>query len=523
MQTEDHQLMAPTAAVRPLRLPGFQRLWLGLSISYLGDQFTVIALLWFVLQLTGSGAAVGLVILCFNLPGVVTGAVLGRLLDRYQPRLVMGLDNLARAAFIAAIPTLYALGSLQLWHVFVLALLAGALSPATTAGVRSFVPHLVDDTVLDRANALTATSLQFSYLAGPAAAGFAVAKLGGPWALYIDAVSFLLMGLLVLTLPKITREPRVAQQAAANRWLGFGALFSLRYVPALTLLSLVFFFSYGPLEAALPVYTGQTLHAGADGYGLLWTGFGVGAFAGVLTLTNLSRRWRPSVALPMIAVLWGALLYPLFFIRQLPLAMLFLGVAGAVWAPYTPMETSLLQRLVPAEIRGRAFGARHSLVVAATPLGAACGGVLLESMKQVARKDYDYVFVDSRTGVSDTSGVCTVQMPDELVVCFTLNRQSIYGASGAALSALQQRTPAAGLPTLKIWPVPMRIEFAEKDRLERTRALARTPGSRPAMRGNRDQPGKQDRRSNRTGRLLCHHLWTLLQSTTLSIVVTGGP
>jgi MFS family permease len=104
-------------------------------------------------------------------------------------------------------------------------------------------------------------------------------------------------------------------------------------VPALTLLSLVFFFSHGPLEAALPVYSVQTLHANADGYGLLWTGFGAGAFAGVLTLTKLSRRWRPSIALPMIAVLWGALLCPLFFIRQLRLAMLFLGVAGASWRP----------------------------------------------------------------------------------------------------------------------------------------------------------------------------------------------
>jgi len=366
------------AVASPLRRPEFQRLWLGLSISYLGDQFTIIALLWFVLQLTGSGAAVGLVILCFDLPGVVTGAIIGRLLDRYQPRLVMGLDNLARAALIAAIPTLHALGSLQLWHILVLASLAGALSPATTAGVRAFVPHLVDDAALDRANVLTATSLQFSYLAGPAAAGFAVATWGGPRALFIDAVSFLLMGLIALTLPTIRREPRVAQRTAANRWFGFGALFSLRYVPGLTLLSLVFFFSYGPLEAALPVYSAQTLRANADGYGLLWTGFGVGAFAGVLTLAKLSRRWRASIALPTIAVLWGALLCPLFFVRQLPLAMLCLAVAGASWAPYTPMETTLLQRLVPAEIRGQVFGARHSMVAAAAPLGAAIGGVLLQ-------------------------------------------------------------------------------------------------------------------------------------------------
>jgi predicted MFS family arabinose efflux permease len=371
--------MARTTVVgAPLRRPAFARLWLGLSISYLGDQFTIIALLWFVLQLTGSGAVVGLVILCFDLPGVITGSIFGRLLDRHQPRLVMGFDNLARAAIIAAIPTLYALGALQLWHVFALVLLAGALSPATTTGVRVLVPHLVDDNDLDRANALTAASLQFSYLVGPVVAGFTVASLGGPWALLIDSFSFLLMSLLALTLPTITREAQVTGQAAANRWLGFGALFSLRYVPALTFLSLVFFFSYGPLEAALPLYSSEVLHANAGGYGLLWTGFGVGAFAGVLTLTRLARRWRPSIALPMIAVLWGALLLPLFYIRELPLAMLFLAVAGASWAPYTPMETTLLQRLVPAEIRGQVFGARHSLVGAAAPLGAALGGVLLQ-------------------------------------------------------------------------------------------------------------------------------------------------
>jgi MFS family permease len=217
---EDHRLMARTAALgAPLRNPAFRRLWFGLSISYIGDQFTIIALLWFVLQLTGSGAAVGLVILCLDLPGVVTGAILGRLLDQHQPRLVMGFDNLARAALIGAIPTLYGLGSLRLWQVFLLALLAGALSPATTAGVRAFLPHLVDDSGLGRANALTAAGVQFSYLAGPMAAGFAVARLGGPWALFIDAASFLLMGLLALTLPTIQPALRARAHASLPRVL----------------------------------------------------------------------------------------------------------------------------------------------------------------------------------------------------------------------------------------------------------------------------------------------------------------
>ena len=101
------------------------------------------------------------------------------------------------------------------------------------------------------------------------------------------------------------------------------------------------------------------------------------------------------------------------------------------------------------------------------------GGVLFEAVKENLRGLYDFVLIDSRTGISDTSGVCTVQMPDELVVCFTLNRQSIYGATAAAQSAFRQRHSASGSPTLKIWPVPTRVENSEKDRLDIAFARAR--------------------------------------------------
>ena len=101
------------------------------------------------------------------------------------------------------------------------------------------------------------------------------------------------------------------------------------------------------------------------------------------------------------------------------------------------------------------------------------GGVFLEAVKARLRQEYDYILVDSRTGVSDTSGVCTVQMPDQLVVCFTLNQQSIEGASAAANSALAQRRRPDGSPGLVVWPVPMRVEMFEKQKLEIARDVAR--------------------------------------------------
>jgi len=376
-----------TMARSPLRSSAFLRLWLGLSISYLGDQFTTIALLWFVLQLTGSGVAVSLVLLCFQLPGMVTGPLLGALLDRWQPRLVIGIDNCVRALLIGAIPALSLLGALQLWHIYALALLAGALSPATGAGIRVILPHLVAEDTLPRANALSSTSLQFASLLGPALAGIVVTQVGGAFALLIDAVSFLLMGLLVFSLPRIsgwgepTSSGHVLKEASPvkHKWLGsFELIFRSKEIRLLTSLSVIFFFSYGPLEAALPLYSDRILHAGAQGYGLLWTGFGVGALIGALLTGFVAARARPGVTQPLIAILWGGFLCPLIIVHSLPLALLCLALGAFSWAPYTPIETSLLQKLIPPSMRGQVFGARLAIITAASPLGTLIGGFLLQ-------------------------------------------------------------------------------------------------------------------------------------------------
>jgi MinD-like ATPase involved in chromosome partitioning or flagellar assembly len=101
------------------------------------------------------------------------------------------------------------------------------------------------------------------------------------------------------------------------------------------------------------------------------------------------------------------------------------------------------------------------------------GGLFLQAVKQRLRENYDFVLIDSRTGISDSSGVCTVQMPDTLFVLFTLNQQSIKGAAAIAASADRQRRKTKDEPGLRIWPVPMRIELAEKERLDAGRLAAR--------------------------------------------------
>jgi MinD-like ATPase involved in chromosome partitioning or flagellar assembly len=96
------------------------------------------------------------------------------------------------------------------------------------------------------------------------------------------------------------------------------------------------------------------------------------------------------------------------------------------------------------------------------------GGKILHLEAERLRESYDFILIDSRTGVSDTSSICTVQMPDILAVFFTLNRQSIKGSAAVTRSIQAQRGD-----TFPIFPVPTRIENAENDKLVAALAYAR--------------------------------------------------
>jgi MFS family permease len=358
------------------RYPAFGRLWVGRLISLFGDAFTLIALPWFVLQITGSGTATAGILLTLQLPAIVTGLFMGSLLDRFQPRAIISMDNGLRTLIIGLIPILYWLGVLELWLLFLLTFLAGLLVPATEVGSRSVLPELVEDQDLDAANMLMSFNLNFSLVIGPAVAGLLVAAFGGPSVLLIDAGTFAVMALAALTMPILKRGQPVAQAPLSER-LGFRQLWRLKVVRFTTLLSLVFFFSYGPLEAALPLYSDVVLQTDARGYGLLWSALAVGALIGTLSSATLSRRLRLSVALPLIALLWGASLLPMVFVNNLWLACGLLLLGGLMWGPYTPLETTLLQRNIPKAQLGRVFGARSTLLTGGSPLGLAFGGLML--------------------------------------------------------------------------------------------------------------------------------------------------
>lgn len=129
--------------------------------------------------------------------------------------------------------------------------------------------------------------------------------------------------------------------------------------------------------------------------------------------------------------------------------------------------------LVPAGRQGPTYAARVNAFDWQYFYEELSGGAFLEAVKARTQEHYDFILIDSRTGVSDTAGICTVQLPDTLVACFTANRQSIEGTVAVVHSvrAAWNELPADG-PTRRIFPVPTRIELGEKERLDGARQTA---------------------------------------------------
>ena len=130
---------------------------------------------------------------------------------------------------------------------------------------------------------------------------------------------------------------------------------------------------------------------------------------------------------------------------------------------------------IPAGRQGPSYSSRVNSFDWENFYGRLGGGILLEEVRRRLKSDYDFILIDSRTGVSDTSGICTVQLPDQLVVCFTCNNQSIAGSAAVIESVLEQRQAAGRSEDepLQVFPVLMRVDLAEKDKLDASRSFCR--------------------------------------------------
>jgi MFS family permease len=286
--------MSSSDARHPLFNRDFRYLWIGNTVSGCGDQFFLVALPWLVLQLTGSGAVLGGIMMVEAIPRAALMLIGGAVTDRVSPRKIMILTAACRTILVAALAALIWTNHVQVWQIYVLCFFFGVADAFAAPAAQTLLPSLVASEQLPAANALSRGSQQIAMLTVPAPAGIIVAALGVASAFFIDAVSFLFIIAALLML----RDPLRAESAARRSNIAHSILEGLRYVKndvalrtLLLVLSVLNFCITGPLSVGV-AFLAKSEFGSSTAYGLLMSAVAGGSLAGLLLAGVRRQRHR---------------------------------------------------------------------------------------------------------------------------------------------------------------------------------------------------------------------------------------
>ncbi|MCJ7497975.1 MAG: MFS transporter, partial [candidate division Zixibacteria bacterium] len=262
-------------------------IWVGQSVSLVGDFLYMIALMWWVLERTGSTAAMATVAICSSLPSIILGPFAGTYVDRVDKRKLLILMDLGRGILIIIPGILYFLNQLQVWHIFIIAAFLSSMSTFSNPALASFIPVIVDKEQLIRANSLSQLSNNLLGIIGPALGGVLVALLGVGAVMFLDALSFFI-SVIAIFLVRIKTE-KVFDQEKRKKFL-HDLLDGLKFIRTEKgILGLVFLFSLlnffvAPVGVLIPLVVKKILKMGAEGFGVLGSSISIGMVLGSLFL-----------------------------------------------------------------------------------------------------------------------------------------------------------------------------------------------------------------------------------------------
>jgi MFS family permease len=362
--------------LRPLRERDFALLWLGMTISLLGDGIFLVAQAWQVYDLDNDPVALSLVGTAWT-AGMVAFLLTGGIVsDRAERRRVLIAADLVRAGALVGMGVLSITGAVEIWHLVALSVLIGAGEAFFGPAFGALVPDVVATEHLVQANALDQLVRQAAArLFGPALGGAVVALVGPGTAFLIDAGTFALSAACIAALQ--VRSVPQARARSARRELREGLRF-VREQPwlwaTLVAASTGLLFFLGPLEVLLPFIVRNDVGGGAGGYGAVLACAGVGS---ILVSLWLSQRGVPRRYLTFMYAAWTVGTLPLIgyaygsALWQLGLLSLVYGTcmtAGmVVWG-------TLMSTRVPPELRGRVHSLDWFVSIALTPLSFAFTG-----------------------------------------------------------------------------------------------------------------------------------------------------
>ena len=367
-----------------LRERNFRLYWFGQAVSNIGNWMQIVALRWFVLQISGSALALGLIGLAQALPLFAFSLTGGMLADRF-PRLFVLLVTQSCAMVLAVVLALLAsMGKPPLWSLLLVATVAAAITAIDNPARQAFLSDLVPKKALLNAVALNASVYNGAAVIGPTLSGLLLLKVGAFGCFLLNAGSFLAVLAALLMIARSQRlslwngkEPQTAEVGQFNtpppRMATIRVLARLRHervILAVLAVAAAASLLGRPYLLLMPAFAKSVQHVGPTGLGLMVACSGFGSLVGSIVLAALTSSRRLQLWLAICGVGFGVGLMLFALMQALSGALFLLVVCGAGATMTMTVANTLLQMHAPVGMRGRVMSLYTLIAAGLTPLGA---------------------------------------------------------------------------------------------------------------------------------------------------------
>ena len=373
----------------------FRLLWIGQGLSLIGDQFSMIALPWLVLLLTGDPMALGIVLALIGIPRAIFMLVGGALTDRFSQRSIMLVSDMLRLVLTAVLAFIIFSGNIQLWILYAYALAFGTVSGFFMPASNSMVPRIVKKEELMAGNSIIQGTSQLSVFIGPLLAGGLIAYFssssttigsispsisGIGLAFAIDVLTFII-SVATLWMMKIN-SPNAAGAGSIFTSIKEGIMYVARTRDILIMFIIIAFLNFlfsGPLLVGLPIIANSRLSEGAAAYGMLISAFAIGNLIGLLGSSVI--KIKPGRLGPLAIVIigiFGVGLAAIGFIYSTWIGAGILILLGILNGYLSIMLITLLQKRTSSDMLGRLMSLVMFAGVGLVPISQALSGALLK-------------------------------------------------------------------------------------------------------------------------------------------------
>ena len=343
-----------------------------------------IALPWLALEITGSAASAGALVALTSIPGIFFGPILGTLIDRIGRRISGFISEVLTALTILLIPIVHNSIEISFALLVLLALGRAIVSPASSTARKSIIPDVAGPSglSLERANSIHEAVFATGFAIGPAVAALFIGLIGPFDVFYVVALfSTLSATALFFVRTKESRGDGVSETGSLLQDTILGAKTILKTPAVLLGLSFVMTLAmiYLPTEmVVLPAHFNALDYA--EGLGLLISTMASASVVGALLFEKLQKRFKYSTILKFGFIGLGSSVLLMSFLPPFWVLLILGAVLGFSWGPLMPMLNTVIQRVIPENMRGRVFGIEMTIWGAGPTLTAVVVGIAVDGL-----------------------------------------------------------------------------------------------------------------------------------------------